>query len=117
MVGGIDPSAWAAQFANGSLQSNAATVNPELPDAGLVNDILYGAGAVSVPLPSNATKAFQVGVMLGFWCGTAQAVTISAGSGATLTIPTGKTGVMVQGGTVWARKRGTNAWSISGDLV
>jgi len=117
-VGGIDPSAWASQFSNGVLQSNAATVNPELPDAGLVNDVLYSGGACSVLLPDDATKAFTVGTWLYFWCGTAQVVTISAGGSATVTPPPGRSGVMTGlGSFVGAYKRAANTWAITGDLV
>lgn len=116
--GQIDPGAWASDFRHPVGQSNLATVDPELWDSNVLSEVIYVGGAVTVRLPSNATKAFGIGARLGFMCNTAQVVTIAAGSGATMTTPPGKSGVMTGiGAIVWAYKRGTNTWAISGDLV
>ena len=87
-----------------------------LADQGKVIEVT-SASTVAITLPSNATASFPIGTLIELYRHGAGAVTVVAGSGATLRAPGGRASVGEQYGTVALRKRATNEWTIEGNLA
>lgn len=87
-----------------------------LSDAGEVVE-MNSASATTLTVPPNASVAFAVGTTVEVYRMGAGTVTLVAGSGVTLTVPSGAPLTLrVQGSTVGIRKRAVNEWVVSGDL-
>ena len=79
---------------------------------------LSNAAPITVTLPSNTGWPFPIGVEIDFlWLGVGQPSFV-AGSGATVTVPTGLSpSIRAEGGAVTAKKVATNDWELRGDLT
>lgn len=88
-----------------------------LSDSGEVIE-MNSASATTVTVPPNATVAFPVGTIVEVYRMGAGTVTLVAGAGVTLTVPSGSPLTLrVQGSTAGLRKRATNEWVVSGDIA
>lgn len=113
---GEDPAAKPAPPA--VLTLNSAAYTPGMRNEGGTVYVIYGAGAVTLTLPADATAAIPVGGRIRFISGTTQPCTFAAGTGATVTKLAAKTLAMTgSGAAVWAEKVAANTWTISGDLA
>lgn len=87
-----------------------------LDDRGKIVEV-NSASPVTVTIPPNASAAFPVGTVIEVYqYGTGQ-VTVAPGGGVTLRAADGRTKLTTQYSSAALRKRGTNEWTLVGDLV
>lgn len=88
-----------------------------LTDAGKVVE-MNSASATTVTVPPNSSVAFPIGTVIEVGRLGAGSVTLVAGSGVTIRIPTGSSLILrAQYSTVGLRKRAADEWVASGDLA
>ena len=88
-----------------------------LADAGKLIEMNSGS-ALTVTVPPNSSVAFPVGTVIEVSRIGAGSVSLVAGVGVTLRIPTGSTlALRAQYSTAGLRKRAENEWVVSGDLA
>jgi hypothetical protein len=78
---------------------------------------MNAAGATTITVPPNSSVAFPVGTIIEVTRLGAGTVTFVAGAGVTLRSRGGLLGIGPQYGTVRLRKRATDEWVLTGDLV
>ncbi len=78
---------------------------------------LNKATAVNLTIPANADVAFPVGTTIELWQQGVGQVTVVPAAGVTLRSPSGATKLYGQYSSGALRKRATNEWVLSGDLV
>jgi hypothetical protein len=95
---------------------NAADHVAALTDVG--KTILRTSGsAQTLTLPQNSAVAFPIGSSFAVIAQGAGALTVQAGTGATLEKRGSTTAVVIAKGRVVCTKVGANAWNVSGDLT
>jgi hypothetical protein len=87
-----------------------------LADRGKVVE-MDSASATTVTVPPNSSVAFPTGALVEVYRHNTGTVTLVAGSGVTLRSPGGLLGVSAQYDTVALRKRATDEWVVSGNVV
>lgn len=76
------------------------------------------AGAIGSTLPTNASVAYAVGVVVSFRQAAAGQITITPAGGVTLNIPAGYAAKTArQGSTITLHQVAANAWDLMGDLA
>lgn len=94
----------------------AADYIPALTDVG--KTILRTNGsAQTLTMPQNSAVAFPIGSSFSVIAQGAGALTVQAGSGATIEKKGSTSAVIIAKGRVVCTKVGTNAWNIAGDLT
>lgn len=90
---------------------------PVLADAGALIEMSSGS-ALTLTVPSNSSVPFPVGTVIEVARMGTGSVTLVAGVGVTLRVPTGSTlALRAQYSTAGLRKRATDEWVVSGDLA
>lgn len=108
---------WTAS-GNGLLDSTAVSSSYTLTlnDQGKVVEVT-GVSPMTITIPPNASVAFPIGAVLEIYQYGVGQVVIAPGAGVTLRAAGGRTTLAGQYSSAALRKRGTNEWTLVGDLT
>lgn len=105
-----------AKLDTGTVTASGAAYTLGVADIGKTV-LRTSASAQTVSLPSNSAADIPIGAQVRIIAQGAGALTIQAGSGATMEKMAATTGVIIAKGAVVATKVAANTWNVSGDLT